>query len=282
MSECVVVALLFLHFVHLSLEQLIELRHSNRDLRLAEFSTGRRVELNSRMNSRQLCLALDKVDVCIPTIPPTVLINALTFSLNPSSSLIVTGSSGCGKSSLLRLLAGLQYNLTENSSIYIPSRHAMIFLPQQLYLIESTLREQLNYFRTAKNMPPWTNDQQLKELLYKFNLLHLVDRYTMDASVHLWSRTLSLGEQQRLVIVVALVALLKSPRDDSPQAIKYLVLDETTAGCDELTEKTIYEHVKNCGVQFISISHRHQLVKYHTHQLIINPKTRSYELIELS
>ena len=265
----------------LNLEQLVALRQSHRDLRLTEFSSGRRVELNSRMNQRQLALTMNNVDVCIPTTPSTVLIKSLSFVLDSSSSLIVTGSSGCGKSSLLRLLAGLQYNVTENSSIYVPSRHAMIFLPQQLYLIEGTLREQLNYFRTAKNMSPWTNDQQLKELLYKFNLLHLVDRYTMDSSVHLWSRTLSLGEQQRLIIVVALVTLLKSSRDDSPQMLKYLILDETTAGCDEVTEKTIYEHVKNCGVQYISISHRQQLVKYHTHQLIINSKSRSYEFIEL-
>jgi ABC-type uncharacterized transport system fused permease/ATPase subunit len=44
--------------------------------------------------------------------------------------------SGCEKSSLLRLLAGLQYNLTDNSSIIIPSRSSTIFIPQQIYLIE--------------------------------------------------------------------------------------------------------------------------------------------------
>ena len=105
----------------------------------------------------------------------------------------------------------------------------------------------------------------------------------MDSSVQLWSRTLSLGEQQRLVIVVALVSLLRTSRDNETcPPIKYLILDETTAGCDEVTQSTIYEHLNRSGIQYISISHRNQLVKYHTHQLIINSKTHTYELIELS
>jgi ABC-type uncharacterized transport system fused permease/ATPase subunit len=49
---------------------------------------------------------------------------------------------------------------------------------------------------------------------------------------------------------------------------------------DELTEKIIYEYLKNSNIQYISISHRNQLIKYHTHQLIINPKTQSYEIIQ--
>ena len=135
----------------------------------------------------------------------------------------------------------------------------------------------------AKSMSVWNNDQQLKDLLFKFNLLHLIERYTLDSSVQLWSRTLSLGEQQRLIIVVALVSMLRNSRDnENSQPIKYLILDETTAGCDEVTEKIIYEHLNRSGIQYISISHRNQIVKYHTHQLIINPKTHSYELIELS
>lgn len=124
------------------------------------------------------------------------------------------------------------------------------------------------------------NDQEIKDLLYKFNLIHLIDRYTLDSAAHTWSRTLSLGEQQRLIMVVALLTLLK-PYDTSQQ-IKYFVLDETTAGCDEVTEKVIYEYLQSSHVQYISISHRQQLIKYHTHQLIISPQSKSYELKRLS
>ncbi len=262
-----------------SLEQLMTLRQFHRDLRSAELSSERRIEINPHDNFQQTSLTLNNINVCIPSPPSTVLIRSLSFSLHFPSSLIITGSSGCGKSSLLRLLAGLQYNLTDNSSLHIPSRSSLIFIPQQLYLIEGTLREQLNYFRHARNMSTYSNDQQIKDLLFKLNLIHLVDRYTLDSSVQLWSRTLSLGEQQRLIIVVALLTLFKP--FDSNQQIKYFILDETTAGCDELTEKTIYEYLQNSHVQFISISHRDQLIKYHTHQLIINPRTQSYEFLQL-
>jgi hypothetical protein len=47
-----------------------------------------------------------------------------------------------------------------------------------------------------------------------------------------------LVEQQRLIIVVALVTLLKITDElDNNQRIKYSIVDETTAGCDELSEK---------------------------------------------
>jgi putative ATP-binding cassette transporter len=245
--------------------------------------SSRRVEINPDNDTQQTLLALNNVNVCIPTNPSCVLIRALSLSLKASSSLIITGPSGCGKSSLLRLLAGLQYNLTEDSAIYIPSRYAAIFIPQQIHLIEGTLREQLNYLRHAKNMPTCSNDAELKEMLFKFNLMHLVDRYSFDSTVQLWSRMLSLGEQQRLIVVVALATLVKSSNDIEMQSqpIKYFVLDETTAGCDELTEKIIYEYLQNSNVRYVSISHRNQLLKYHTHQLIIDPKAQSYELIPL-
>lgn len=258
----------------------MKLRQHHRQLRALEFSDRRRIEIHPNNNIQNKSFVLDKVDVTIPSAPSTVLIRSLSFSLDIPSSLFITGSSGCGKSSLLRLLAGLQYNFTANSFLTVPSRSATIFIPQQVYLIEGTLREQLNYFRQARNMSMYTNDQKLKDLLLKFNLSHLIDRYTFDASVQLWSRTLSLGEQQRLIIVVALLTLL--PPIDSDTPVKYFVLDETTAGCDELTEKTIYEYLQNSNIQFISISHREQLIKYHTHQLIINSKNQSYELIRLS
>jgi ABC-type uncharacterized transport system fused permease/ATPase subunit len=36
--------------------------------------------------------------------------------------------------------------------------------------------------------------------------------------------------------------------------VKYFILDETTSGCDELTEKTLYEYLQNSNIQYISIS----------------------------
>lgn len=156
---------LSLDFVLFCVEELIRLREVHRRLREEELSKGRRVEIDSRNK----LIELNNVDVCIPSSPSTVLIRSLSFSLNVHSSLVITGSSGCGKSSLLRLLSGLEYNITEKSFIKVPLRSSMIFIPQQVYLIEGTLREQLNYFRQSRNMSIYTNDQFLEDLLIKLN-----------------------------------------------------------------------------------------------------------------
>ena len=258
------------------------LRRLHRHNRALELLSGRRIVVHPSDNFQRIILRLNNVNICIPSHPSSVLIRSLSFTLSSQSSLMITGSSGCGKSSLLRILAGLQYNLTDDSIIQGPSRYSTIYLSQQLHLIEGTLREQLNYFRQAKCLPPCVDDEQIKTLLSKLNLMHLLERYTFDSSVQLWSRTLSLGEQQRLMIVAALVALCKSTDalGNDHQDVKYLILDETTAGCDEINEKTIYEYLRNNDIQYISISHRKQLIKYHTHQLIINSKTHTYEFIQ--
>ena len=52
------------------------------------------------------------------------------------------GASGCGKSSLLRAIAGLWDSGT--GAIYRPDLSQMLFLPQKPYMILGTLRRSAN------------------------------------------------------------------------------------------------------------------------------------------
>ncbi|CAF1168247.1 unnamed protein product [Didymodactylos carnosus] len=264
------------------LAQLKVLNKTHHHLQLKELELKRRIYVENDDN----ILSLINVNIRISQ-TSHLLIQQLNFVLeSKTSSLIITGPSGCGKSSLLRLLAGLNYNLTydnddeeltEISCIKILSKQSMLFLPQQIHLIEGTLREQLSYLKQAKygvSLLTIQNDEeeQSYQLLKQFNLHHLIARYTWDTR-QLWSKILSVGEQQRLIIVCSL--LIGSDR------IKCFVLDETTSGCDEQTERSIYNALKQSTIQYITVSHRHELIKYHTHQLTIDPKQQIYKFQKL-
>ncbi|CAF1070645.1 unnamed protein product [Adineta steineri] len=107
-----------------------------------------------------------------------------------------------------------------------------------------------------------TDDNYAQQLLNEFSLGHLIDRYSMNGKRQVWSELLSIGEQQRLMIVSALLI--------GTETARLLILDETTSGCDKQTEETIYKHLQRSNLQFISISHRKEISKYHSRQMTID------------
>lgn len=72
------------------------------------------------------------------------LVKDLDLHLKPGQSLLITGSSSAGKTSLLRVLRGLwrlhRGTVTTN---YTPGPCGVLFLPQKPYLTDGTLREQV-------------------------------------------------------------------------------------------------------------------------------------------
>lgn len=72
------------------------------------------------------------------------LVRDLYLHLKPGESLLITGSSSAGKTSLLRVLRGLwrlgRGSVTAN---YTPGPCGVLFLPQKPYLTDGTLREQV-------------------------------------------------------------------------------------------------------------------------------------------
>lgn len=174
----------------------------------------------------------------------------LSISLQPGQGLLVMGASGCGKSSLLRAIAGLWKSGT--GAIYRPKLEEIFFLPQRPYMILGTLREQLLY----PNIDLDISNQKLEEILQMVKLGDLAERFGGFELEKDWSVLLSLGEQQR----VAFARLLISRP-------KYAILDEATSALDIGNEKNLYEHLLETETTFISVGHRPSLSQYH--QLIL-------------
>ena len=123
-----------------------------------------------------------------------------------------------------------------------------MFLPQQPYMVLGTLRQQLCYPETGRRI----SDTELLRLLERVHLPTLAERCGGLDSERDWSKTLSIGEQQR--IAVARV-LLSRPR--------YAILDEATSALDPGNEAALYQELVASGTTLISVSHRDTLLRFH-------------------
>ncbi|MCL1467475.1 ABC transporter ATP-binding protein/permease [Argonema galeatum] len=174
------------------------------------------------------------------------LVNNLSLELQSGQGLLVMGVSGCGKSSLLRAIAGLWNSGT--GTIVRPNLSEMLFLPQRPYMILGTLRNQLIYPSNESQL----NDDQLRRVLEQVGLPNLVERFgSLDVEQD-WSDVLSLGEQQRVAFARLFIT---RPR--------YAILDEATSALDIKNEENLYQHLMKTGTTYISVGHRPTLVKYH-------------------
>lgn len=175
-----------------------------------------------------------------------VLFEDISFALQPGQGLLIRGTSGCGKSSLLRAIAGLWHSGT--GTIIRPKLEEILFVPQRPYMVLGNLRNQLIYPQHTVNI----TDDEICQVLQQVNLPNLVERFGGFDVEKDWSDVLSLGEQQRIAFARLMIA--------KP---KYVILDEATSALDIENEGNLYQYLVDTHTTFISVGHRPTLSKYH-------------------
>ncbi|KAJ3281556.1 ATP-binding cassette sub- D member 4 [Borealophlyctis nickersoniae] len=182
-----------------------------------------------------------------------ILVRNLTFELEPTETIFITGPSGSGKSSLLRVLSGL-WDAT-GGTIQLPPPHTLFFSPQQPYLVSrGTLAEQICY----PDAPPEGSDDndEITRVLEEAEIAYLLSRPgarrrsvgsgekgdTFDGD---WSVGLSPGERQRLAFARVLYH-----RPD------FALLDEATSNVDPDVEARLYRRARERGIACVVVGHR--------------------------
>lgn len=192
-------------------------------------------------------LVIDGLDVRLPTGAP--LVRAEKVSIAPAESVLVTGPTGSGKSTLFRAIAGIWP--FGAGKIATGKGKKLMVLPQRPYVPFGTLKAALTY----PDAPDGFSREALSEALDAVGLAKFKDRLDEDAS---WPHILSQGEQQRLSLARA---LLGKP--------DLLLLDEATSALDEDSEAALYRLLAKRLPQatVISIGHRSTLFGLHQRRL---------------
>jgi vitamin B12/bleomycin/antimicrobial peptide transport system ATP-binding/permease protein len=168
----------------------------------------------------------------------------ISLAASPGQSVLVTGASGLGKSTLMRAIAGL-WPFGRGRIRVTDGRY--LFLPQRPYLPLGTLADALAYPRAAAELPR----DSLVEALRTVGLPELVDRLDEEAN---WAQRLSIGEQQRLAFARVLLA--------RPEII---FLDEATSALDEAAETSLYRVLREASWRptIVSVGHHGNLRRFH-------------------
>jgi putative ATP-binding cassette transporter len=191
---------------------------------------------------------LEKVEVRTPD--GEQLIDPLDMYLEVGDTLVITGRSGTGKTTLLRSLAEL-WPFTSGTLTRPCGPNETMFLSQMPYVPLGDLRDVVAYPCEEGTL----TDADLRHTMERVALPHLVDR--LD-EVQDWAKVLSPGEQQR--VAFARILLTKP---------KAAFLDEATSALDEGLEMMLYQLVRSelPDMILVSVSHRKTVEQHHTKEL---------------
>jgi putative ATP-binding cassette transporter len=207
---------------------------------------ARELPVLTTMPSADGSLELDDVEVRTPQ--GVRLLDPLDVRLDSGESLVITGGSGTGKTTLLRSLAQL-WPFT-SGTVRCPAEGTM-FLSQLPYMPLGDLRSTISYPAVAGEF----DDAAIQSALETVALGHLAGRLDETAD---WAKVLSPGEQQRIAFARVLLA--------KP---KVVFLDESTSALDEGQEFALYRSLRaalpDCIV--VSVSHRSTVEQHHDRRL---------------
>lgn len=162
----------------------------------------------------------------------------VSLSLRAGETVVIHGSSGIGKTSLLNLIAGVSQPAT---GVIHVDRRSIAYVPQEIALLDDSIRNNLLFGLSDKS------DDELMTALATAQLAAFVaaQPFGLDTNVGDNGSLFSGGQRQRLGLARAIL-----------REARLLLLDEATSALDEENERQVLENLNMSGKAVLLVTHR--------------------------
>lgn len=201
-----------------------------------------RTKLRGEIELRNVTFGYDR------SLPP--ILNHFSLKINAGESVAFVGFSGCGKSTITKLISGL-YEPWEGEILLdgVPLKqvnralliNSLSVVNQDITLFEGTIADNIKMWDESIedfSMMMAANDAQIHK-----DIAERPGAY--NAMLNENGKNFSGGQRQRIEIATALA---KDPT--------ILVLDEATSALDPKTEEQVMKHINNMGITLVMVAHR--------------------------
>lgn len=196
--------------------------------------------------------------------PDVIALRDVSFTVQPGETLFITGMSGAGKSSLLKLMCAIE---RPSQGVTLVAGHDLDKIsPSQL----QNLRRQMGVsFQDFKLLPKQTVAENIAmpmEVTYtpqktiRDRVNYLLDALKLSTKREVRLEKLSRGEQQR-------VAIARAAANYPP----LLLADEPTGNLDPTTTKLVmdlFDQLRRAGTTLVIATHDHSLYQNTNHHVL--------------
>ena len=203
-----------------------------------------------------------------------MILEDVDFTLPKGTFSAITGASGIGKSTLLKLMLGIYppcsggiyfINETKQQRLGRGTRGLFAYVPQGNFLFSGTIRENLLM------IAPEAGEEELKKAVYVSAMDLFLDGLPdgLDTVIGEHAEGLSEGQAQRISIARAILS-----------GAPVLLLDEATSALDGETEAAVLHRIRSMEDRTcIAVTHRPAALEQADYQLCV--KDRKIEVISL-
>lgn len=231
---------------HAAMERLEEVNNTAKEYAdmviPGESDLPERTKLRGEIELRNVTFGYDR------SLPP--ILNHFSLKINAGESVAFVGFSGCGKSTITKLISGL-YEPWEGEILLdgVPLKqvnralliNSLSVVNQDITLFEGTIADNIKMWDESIedfSMVMAANDAQIHK-----DIAERPGAYNSMLNEN--GKNFSGGQRQRIEIATALA---KDPT--------ILVLDEATSALDPKTEELVMQHISNMGITQVMVAHR--------------------------